>query len=237
MNGKLSTGSECIDNLLGGGYEKGIITTFFGESGSGKSNVCILAALTAARQAKKVAYIDTEGGFSVERATQLFPRDYKQLMENIIFFNPTSFEEQSKVFDQVKETVSEGRFGLIIVDSIVMLYRLKLGMKEDIPEVNRELARQLRVLSEIARKKDLPVIVTNQVYSDFGKENDVRMVGGDLLKYWSKAVVKLAKDEVPVCRASIYKHRSQPAGREIYFEIRNSGIFNSEKPKKKFKLF
>lgn len=234
---KLSTGSKPIDDLLKGGMEKGVITTLYGESGSGKSNICILAALTSTKQAKKVIYVDTEGGFSAERASQLFPRDYKQLIENIIFLNPTSFEEQKTAFDQLKDAAASGQLGLVVVDSIAMLYRLKLGSSEEAIEVNRELARQLRILSEIARKADIPILVTNQVYSDFKKEGDVKMVGGDLLKYWSKAIVKLKKEEGSVCSASIYKHRSLPAGDTTYFEIKNSGLVDSTKPKKKFKLF
>ena len=233
---KLSTGSKPLDLLLKGGYEKGVITTFYGESGSGKSNICMLSALTAAKQAKKVVYVDTEGGFSTERASQLFPRDYEKLIESLIFFNPTAFEEQKKAFDQIKDAAAHGRLGLIVVDSIVMLYRLAKG-NEEVANVNQELARQLRILSEIARKHNVPVLVTNQVYADFNNPENVRMVGGDLLKYWSKAIVKLKKEDGSICSAAIYKHRSMARGRSTYFEIKNSGLAEAKKPKKKFKLF
>lgn len=85
-----------------------------------------------------------------------------------------------------------------------MLYRLELGDaitskdNEKISEVNRKLAKQLRSLNEIARKQNIPVIVTNQVYSTFTQNSDdqnferkVSMVGGDLLKYWSKCLIEL----------------------------------------------
>jgi len=234
---KLSTGSKPLDILLNGGYEKGVITTLYGESGSGKSNICMLSALTASKQAKKVVYVDTEGGFSIERASQLFPRDHEKLIENMIFFNPTSFEEQKESFDQIRDAASQSRLGLVVVDSIVMLYRLKMGTKEEIPNTNKELARQLRILSEIARKYDVPVLVTNQVYADFNNPDNVRMVGGDLLKYWSKAIVKLSKEDGSICSAAIYKHRSLPQARTTYFEIKNSGLIEAKKPKKRFKLF
>ena len=234
---KLSTGSKPLDILLNGGYEKGVITTLYGESGSGKSNVCMLSALTATAQAKKVVYVDTEGGFSTERASQLFPQGYEKLIENIIFFNPTSFAEQKTSFDQIKDAAAQGRLGLIVVDSIVMLYRLAKGPDKAVSQVNQELARQLRILSEIARKYDVPVLVTNQVYADFNNPENVRMVGGDLLKYWSKAIVRLRKEDGSICAAAIYKHRSLPNGKTVYFEIKNGGLIEAKKPKKKFKLF
>ena len=233
---KLSTGSKPLDILLNGGYEKGVITTFYGESGSGKSNICMLSALTATKQAKQVVYVDTEGGFSAERASQLFPKGYKKLIENMIFFNPTSFDEQKTAFDQIKDAAAHGRLGLIVVDSVVMLYRLAKG-SEEVAAVNKELARQLRILSEIARKSNVPVLVTNQVYADFNNPENVRMVGGDLLKYWSKAIIRLKKEEGSICSAVVFKHRSLPAGRGVYFEIKNNGLAESKKPKKKFKLF
>ena len=63
-----------------------------------------------------------------------------------------------------------------------MLYRLELGeaitSKEEgrISEVNRKLAEQLRTLNEIARKENIPVIVTNQVYSLFTKEDENKVI-------------------------------------------------------------
>lgn len=235
---KISSGSKPIDGLLSGGYECGVISTLFGEAGSGKSNLCMLAALTATGQGRNVIYVDTEGGFSVERAAQLFPRSHEQLLSKIIFFNPTSFEEQRKAFDQITDASEHGRLGLIIVDSIVMLYRLMLGDHEkDVSETNHEMARQLRILSEIARKKNVAVLVTNQVYSSFDNRDEVRMVGGDLLKYWSKCIVKLEKVQNPVCKATIFKHRSLPAEKSTFFEIKEREIVEAKEPKEKFKLF
>ena len=90
-------------------------------------------------------------------------------------------------------------------------------------------------MSEIARKKDIPILVTNQVYADFNKEGNFHMVGGDLLKYWSKDIVKL-EFENQYRRAAIVKHRSLPEGKNMTFEISNAGIY-PVKLKKKFSLF
>lgn len=45
-NIKLSTGSRDLDRLLGGGIETGSITEVFGESGSGKTQLCHTLAVT-----------------------------------------------------------------------------------------------------------------------------------------------------------------------------------------------
>ncbi|UCD04200.1 MAG: DNA repair and recombination protein RadB [Candidatus Woesearchaeota archaeon] len=220
---KVSSGSKVLDELLNGGYESGIITTIYGASGTGKSNIGILSAVNLARQGKKVVYIDSEGSFSKDRAHQI-EEDYEKIIDNIIFLKPTSFQEQIEAVNEVKEIVNaESRIGMIIIDSIALLYRLELGEKEDALKTNRAMARLLRTLAEIARKKELPILVMNQVYADFQKKQDVKMVGGDLLKYWSKCIVKLESIDA-IKKATVVKHRSIPSGKAAYFEIRNKGL-------------
>ncbi|MEX2017339.1 MAG: hypothetical protein WD876_02600, partial [Candidatus Pacearchaeota archaeon] len=108
------------------------------------------------------------------------------------------------------------------------------GNDGKIKDVNRELARQMKILSEISRRYDLPVIITNQVYSGFlskeelekGAEKKTSLVGGDLMKYWSKCIIELrtSNNDSSKRKAVILKHRSLPVT-EINFEIRNEGIF------------
>ncbi|MBW2993584.1 AAA family ATPase, partial [Candidatus Woesearchaeota archaeon] len=141
---RISTGSGLIDSFLEGGYETGIITSICGPGGSGKTTLCILAAVEASERNKKIIYIDTEGGFSVERLKQISP-DYEKILENIIFLKPTSFKEQKNTFLKLRKIVNE-KIGLIIVDTISMFYRLELG-KDTTYEANRELGRQLCYLT------------------------------------------------------------------------------------------
>lgn len=221
MENKIPSGSEIIDSLLEGGYEKDIITTIYGAAGSGKTCLCLLAAIAAIKNGKKVVFIDTEGGFSVERLKQL-DNDYKEIIEKIIFLKPTTFEEQKNVFEKLKETIND-KIGLIILDSVGMLYRLELGKTEDVYDVNRELGQQLGILTEIARKKGIPVMVTNQVYADFDNRDQVKLVGGDIIKYGSKCLIELKKAHGNKRAALLVKHRSIPMN-EVLFEIINDGI-------------
>ncbi len=234
MTEKISSGSKIIDDLLAGGLEKGIISTLYGPAGSGKSNIAMLSCVNVAKQGRKVAFIDTESSFSAERIQQISNNDYKLLMKNIILLSPASFEEQKKIFKQLNDLVNTEKISLVVIDSVIMLYRLKKGSDEEIKKTNKEFANQLAILSQIARKRNIPVLVTNQVYADFDKPNDFRMVGGDLLKYWSKCIVKLERAGENIRKASIFKHRSLPEARSVHFEITNYGL---RETKKKFSLF
>jgi len=234
---KISAGSFDLNKFLFGGYETDIITTIYGPGGSGKTNICLLVAVSQAKKGNKVIYVDTEGGFSSDRVNQLLGEEKNRMdevLQNIFILKPTSFDEQEESFEQLLKFVKKGDISLIIIDSIAMLYRIELGdaikseETENIREVNRKLANQLRILNEISRKQNVPVIVTNQVYSQFikdeneMKERQVSMVGGDLLKYWSKCII-----EVQNYRGKrtlrLRKHRSLPE-KEFEFEINNLGI-------------
>jgi DNA repair protein RadB len=235
---KISAGSYDLNKFLWGGYEKDIITTLYGPGASGKSNFCIIVAASQAKKGNKVIFMDTEGGFSIDRFKQVHGGEIQQIekdLQNIFILKPTSFREQEKSFEQLLKHVKSGDISLIIIDSIAMLYRLELGEAintndtEEISKVNRRLGNQLRTLNEISRKQNIPVIVTNQVYSAFAKtleekefERKVSMVGGDLLKYWSKCLIEL-RNSGGKRKLILRKHRSLPE-KELTFEITNEGI-------------
>lgn len=234
MTVRLSTGSQVFDDLLEGGFEIDVISTFYGPSGSGKTTICLIAAISAAKQGKKVIYIDTEGGFSVERLKQL-TSDFADVLDRIVFLRPTNFAEQRKAFERLKDLVKTDDIGLIVVDTIAMLYRLELGQAEKVYDVNKDLGRQIGWLTEIVRKRSIPVLIANQVYSNFDERDKVNLVGGDILKYGSKCLIELQITPDRKRRAVVKKHRSIPENAEAVYEIVKEGI--SCQKKKGFGLF
>ena len=218
----LSTGSVVLDELLCGGYERDVVTTIFGPSGAGKSTLCFLAALASVKEGKKVLFVDTEGGFSTIRFQQLAGNG-SEVLERIFILKPTTFLEQIKAVETLRAMVTDA-IGLIIIDTISMLYRIEIGRhSNDIKNVNAELGSQLSQLTEIARKKNIPILVTNQVYADFDEREAVKMVGGDLLKYGSKCLLELQKYKT-VRRVVVKKHRFLPDGIGVNFKIVQLGL-------------
>ena len=77
-------------------------------------------------------------------------------------------------------------------------------------------------MRKLQESKEIPVIITNQVYSQFlseeelrkGVERETNIVGGDLFKYWSKCIIKLSNENKRK-KADIVKHRFLPE-KEIY---------------------
>ena len=220
---KTSTNCAVLDKLLNGGIENDIITTIFGPAGCGKTNVCIMAASSVSKSGKRAIYIDSENNFSVERLKQIEPDDHNKIIENMIFLRPANFKEQKDDFSKLKNIINES-VGIIIVDTISMLYRLEIGQSSNVYEVNRELGQQISFLSEITRKKNIPVLLTNQVYQSFEEKEKVNIVGGDILKYGSKCLIELQKYKASMRKAILRKHRAIKEGKEAVFKIVEKGF-------------
>lgn len=221
---RVATGSEPIDALLKGGIEKGIITNVFGESGTGKTNLCVQVAAEVAKNGGNVIYIDTERGFSPERFAQIASEDD---LEKVRLFEPLEFEEQEEAIEKAAELVNEEGAELLIVDSLVSLYRLLVN-GENASEINNRLSGQLKELSKIARNHEIPIMVTNQVYTNFDDQG-LELVGRDVPRYWSKCLLQLSDVEKGVRKIEIEKHRSMPEGRARQFQITDEGLVESEK--------
>jgi DNA repair protein RadB len=223
---KISAGSFDLNKWLHGGYDSDIVSVIYGTSGTGKTNFCLLVAVSQAKKGKKVIFIDTEGGFSVERVKQILGEgngELNKVLENIILLKPTNFSEQKEAFSQLSKHLKD-EISLIIVDGMTILYRLDFALareksEKDLQKINSELVDQIKTLAEIARKREIPVVVTNQVYR---WEDENKMVGGDILKYWGKCHIEL-ENENGKRSAHLRKHRSLKES-SIGFLIDNKGI-------------
>ena len=96
---RISSGSSDFNNWFGG-YEKDVITMFAGPPGCGKTNFGILVSCSQAKKGNKVLFIDTEGGFSIDRFKQI-AIDYKKILNKLVFLKPTSFQGQKKAAEVI----------------------------------------------------------------------------------------------------------------------------------------
>ena len=218
--------NSTLDALLGGGFEKGTITQIFGPPSSGKSNIALALAVNVAKRNRKVIYIDTEGGISIDRIKQISGPNFSNVANNIIVFEPTSFLEQNETLRSIDVWIRKNHehVDLLVLDSAVALYRVD-DMKS--AKLNKELGKQMGILSKIARTYDIAVIITNQIYNSFDDEgnNDVKAVGGTILQYWSKVIIQLERGEETNQRiATLKRHRSIPEGKQAIFSITSRGI-------------
>jgi len=119
----------------------------------------------------------------------------------------------------IERVLSKNGIGLIIMDSATGLYRTMLGKGIDAMQT---LSRQMVHLLGYAKKYDIPVVITNQVYMDVQRNVYVGL-GGTALAHISKAIVRVDRMNQHR-RATLEKHRSLPSGGWFEFDIVETGI-------------
>ena len=220
---KIITNSP-LDDLLQGGIDKKSVTQIYGPPGSGKTNISLNVTVNLARAGKKVIYIDTEGGISIDRIKQLAGDDFDTVASNIIVFEPNDFEEQDDDLKLIETWVSSNHenLELIVLDSAVALFRI-----EESKGKSSVLGKEMNLLASLARTYDLAVLVTNQIYASFDEESeeDFSPVGGTIIQYRSKIIIELKREEGTNQRIALLKrHKSKREGLAVHFLITNNGI-------------
>jgi len=221
----VSTGCAALDDLLGGGVERGTVTQLYGAPAAGKTNVALSTAVEVATEGGTAVYVDTEG-LSVERFDQILSAradDPDAAAERIVVSEAHDFAEQAEAVRDTEDFAEQA--DLVVLDSATGFYRLERGGDDDAGDALRQVADQVTHLLSLARKHDLAAVVTNQVFTDVESGSDrVRPLGGHTLNHWTGVVVRLDRFRGGQRRATIEKHRSQPEGEQTRFQITDAGV-------------
>ena len=239
MSEPIPTGCSTVDDLLGGGLERGAVTQIYGPPAAGKTNLALSAAVDVAARGGSALYVDTEG-LSVDRLEQLAAAraadapdiTVEDLASRIIITEAYDFDDQAEAVRDAAEFAE--RVDLVVLDSATGFYRLARD-DDDGGAALRDVARQVTHLLSIARKHDLAVAITNQVYSDPESESErPRPLGGHTLTHWSGVVLRVERFRAGNRRATLEKHRSKPAGDTARFRITEPGLEGVEDGAERF---
>lgn len=219
----IPTGCGPVDSLLEGGFERGTVTQLYGPPASGKTNLALSAAVETAANGGTAVYIDTEG-VSVDRFEQLLRArtdDIESVASNIVIEDAYDFDEQAEAVRDSADFAE--RADLIVLDSATGFYRLERGEDGEAGDALRQVANQITHLLSLARKHDLAVVITNQVFADPDSDR-TRPLGGNTLEHWTGVVVRLDRFRGGNRRATLTKHRSKAAGESATFRITGDGL-------------
>lgn len=219
------TGCGALDDLLGGGFERGTATQLYGPPGAGKTNVVLSSAVAVAAAGGQALYIDTEG-LSIDRFEQVLAGqtdDADRAARNVIVTEALDFDEQAEA---VRDAAEFGdQLDLIVLDSATGFYRLRRTADEEKGDALRSVADQVTHLLALARKHDLSVVLTNQVFADPESESGrPRPLGGHTLSHWTGTIVRLDRYKGGNRRAILEKHRAKAEGESVDFRITEHGV-------------
>jgi len=235
---KITTGSKNLDALLGGGVEVKTITEFFGEFGSGKTQLCHQLAINVQLPpekgglSKKAVYMDTEGSFRWERIESMARAqglDPDQAMENIYYNRVVNSDHQMAVVEELKDLIPKEGIGLVIVDSITGHFRAEYPGRENLALRQQKLNRHLHQLMSLAELYDVAVVVTNQVMArpDVFYGDPTVAIGGHVLYHAPGIRVQLKKSRGNRRIARIVDAPHLPES-EAVFAITEAGIRDPE---------
>ncbi|MFB6080740.1 MAG: DNA repair and recombination protein RadB [Haloferacaceae archaeon] len=232
MTDPLPTGCEPIDDLLGGGFERGVVTQVYGPTAAGKTNLALAAAVRVAAAGDRALYVDTEG-LSGERFRQLArgalddPDEgrIEDLASRVVVSEAHDFAEQEEAVRDAADLAPQAE--LVVLDSATGFYRLERSADDD-GETLRRVGRQVTHLLSLARKHDLAAVLTNQVFTDPDADR-VRALGGHTLDHWTGVVVRLDRFRGGNRRATLEKHHARPAGETVAFRIAERGMVGTER--------
>ncbi|BBN19793.1 meiotic recombination protein DMC1 [Marchantia polymorpha subsp. ruderalis] len=234
----ITTGCQALDELLGGGIETMCITEAFGEFRTGKTQIahtlCVSTQLPICMGGGngKVAYIDTEGTFRPDRVIPIaerFGMDPNAVLDNIVYARAFTYEHQYNLLLAIAAKMSEEPFKILIVDSIIALFRVDFSGRGELAERQQKLAQMLSRLIKIAEEFNVAVYVTNQVIADPGggtfMADPKKPAGGHVLAH--AATVRLSlrkgKGEQRICK--VFDAPNLPES-EAVFQIAAGGIID-----------
>jgi len=225
LQSPVQTGCDALDKLLGGGFPADGISLVYGEAETGKTSLAIQCAVNCGRMGNKSLFIDSDGTFFSKRLSQIANYDYDKVSSSIILMKPTTFQEQIRVIDHLEEYMTR-KFGLMIVDTITSLYRVELEGPKETFVLNRELNRQVALLTQIAKTHKIPALITSQVRSVFlGNQVSIEPVATRVLKFWSDVVLNLElTGQTRVIKALLEKHPEHKRSASCYVKIERTGI-------------
>ncbi|KAG9245179.1 DNA recombination and repair protein Rad51, partial [Calycina marina] len=203
---RISTGSKQLDAALNGGFQTMSVSEVYGEFRCGKTQLAHTMAVVAQLPVDmggaegKVAWIDTEGTFRPERIAEIAERfgvDPAQACENIVTARAQNTEVS--ILESLAQNFATNEYRLLIIDSIMSLYRVDFCGRGELSERQQMLAQFLRRAASMAEEFNLAVFMTNQVMSDpgasalFAGVDGRKPAGGHVLAHASTTRVLLRK--------------------------------------------
>jgi DNA repair protein RadA len=239
---RCSTGSGVLDELFLGGIETQAVTEFYGEFGSGKSQICHTLCITAGQPVESggldsgIIYVDTEGTFRPERLEQIARErgvDPLHALKNVAVCKVYNSSHLELIVKNLGKYVDDYKAKLVIIDSIISLHRAEFAGRGTLADRQQRLNSIMHKLLRIAEIYNIALVVTNQVQSapDTFFGDPTRPTGGNVIGHASTYRVYLKKSgENRIAR--MVDSPYHPYG-DVRFTVNEKGVDDLEEELKK----
>ena len=235
----ITTGSQNLNNLLGGGIETKAMTEIFGAFGSGKSQLAFSIAVNVQMPKEKggaegkAVFIDTEGTFVPSRIRQIaegIGANPEKVLKNIFVARAFNSDHQILLLDKVSEMIKDGEpIKLVIIDSLTAHFRAEFTGRGQLADRQQKLNRYLHTLIRMAEQYNLAILVTNQVMANpammFG--DPTIAVGGHIVGHAAKYRLYFRKGKQGSRVAKMIDSPNLPEN-ECQFFVTKKGVSDEE---------
>ncbi len=231
---RLTTGSKAFDELLGHGLESQAIHEFYGEFGSGKTQICFQLAVNATLPKEKggldgdVVIIDTENTFRPERIVQMangLGVDPEEVLKRIHVARAYNSSHQMLLVEKAADVSKLHPVRLLIVDSLTAHFRAEFVGRGTLAERQGLLNKHMHELLAFAEVNNAVIAVTNQVSAKpdafFG--DPTRPVGGHVVGHASTYRVYLRKSKGTRRIARLIDSPDRPEA-EVVINVTEEGV-------------
>jgi DNA repair protein RadA len=237
---RVTTGSENLNDLLGGGLETNSVTEVYGAYRSGKTQIAHQLSVTVQlpladggldEEGKKppyTVYIDTENTFRPERIVQMaesYGLDPQQVLERILCAKAYNSDHQMLLVQQVNELLTKHRVVLVVVDSVMSHFRAEYAGRGTLANRQQKLNKHLHHLQKLADASNVAIFMTNQVMSrpDAFFGDPTTYAGGHIMAHvaQTRLYLRKGKGEQRICR--LVDSPNLPEG-EAVFMVKGEGI-------------
>jgi RecA/RadA recombinase len=235
-----TTGSEKLDELLGGGMPTSAIVEIHGEYRTGKTQTCLTCSVTAQLPEEEgglgrpVIYIDTENSFQAEHLEQIgnrFGFEREELLNNIFVVQAEQLRYLNQAIDRLPGYVQSLDPGLIIIDSLMAPFRNEFHELNLLAVRQKKIGKLIGLLKRIAIAFNTSVIFTNQVMANIGTPAaqyiPIIAAGGHVVAHASDIRIQMKKRKATMRLAKIEDCAWLPND-SAEFYITGSGISDTE---------
>ncbi len=239
--GKLTTGSSALDKILGGGLETQCISEFYGEYGSGKTQIAHQLAVNVQLPEERgglngsAIFIDTENTFRPERIKEMaeyLGLNFEDTIKNIYVAHAYNSNHQMllvekaiELAEEIKSKGNEKPVRLLVIDSVTAHFRAEYIGRGTLADRQQKINKHIHTALKFAYLNNAVVMCTNQVQAKpdtfFG--DPTRAIGGHVLAHTATFRIYLRKSKGDKRVARLVDSPSMPEAESV-FTLSSKGI-------------
>lgn len=229
---RIKTGSENLNQLLGGGVETAAITEFYGAYGSSKTQMAHDLSVSVQREDQEAVavFIDTENTFRPERIKQFaegYGMDVSLVLKNIKVARAYNADHQVLLSEKIEGMIKKEnlKVKLVVIDSLTAHFRAEFVGRGMLADRQQKLNKHMHTLMRLADNYNLAVYVTNQVMSrpDVMFGDPTESIGGNVVGHNSMFRVYLRRGKKGSRVAKLVDSPHLPESEAVFY-ITEGGI-------------